>query len=67
MLLVYLMTALKFSIREMKDAPHWVLTAAQICGFNIALLSKNFTDLFTKEEQKAIKFLLVLVWGIMHH
>lgn len=59
-LLVCLMVALKFYIRENKGALHWVLTTAQICGIKIALLSKDFTDLFTKEEQKSIQFLLVL-------
>lgn len=67
MLPVCLMIALKFYIRQIKSASRWVLTTAQICGFNIALLSKEFTDLFTKEEQYSIPFLLVLVWGIMHH
>lgn len=51
MFVICLMTALKFYIKEMKGAPRWVLTIAQIQGFNIALLNKGFTDLFTKEEQ----------------
>lgn len=67
MLLVCWMIALNFFIREMKGTPCWVLTTAQICGFNISLLSKDFTDLFTKEEQKSVQFLLALVYGVIRH